>query len=30
MELRASSHYDGFKSNSEMDIKNVFPIYVAS
>ena len=26
MELRRSSHYDGFKSNSESDIKSVFQI----
>ena len=26
MELRISSHYDGFESNSERDIKSVFQI----
>ena len=26
MELRRSSHYDGFESNSERDIKSVFQI----
>ena len=26
MELRRSSHYDGFEINSERDIKNVFQI----
>ena len=26
MELRRSSQYDGFESNSERDIKNVFQI----
>ena len=26
MELRRSSHYDGFEINSEKDIKNVFQI----
>ena len=26
MELRRSSHYDGFDINSEMDIKGVFQI----
>ena len=30
MELRRSSHYDGFKSNSERDIKSVFQIDVAN
>ena len=30
MELRRSSHYDGFKSNSEKDIKSVFQIDVAN
>ena len=29
MELRRSSHYDGFKSNSERDTKIVFQIDVA-
>ena len=29
MELRRSSHYDGFKSNSERGIKSVFQIDVA-
>ena len=28
MELRRNSHYDGFKSNSERDIKSVFQIDV--
>ena len=27
MELRRSSDYDGFESNSERDIKSVFKIY---
>ena len=26
MELRRSSHYDGFENNSERDIKTVFQI----
>ena len=26
MELKRGSHYDGFKSNSEKDIKTVFQI----
>ena len=30
MELRRSSHYDGFKSNSERDIKSVFQTDVAN
>ena len=30
MELRTSSHYDGFKGNYERDIKSVFQIYVAN
>ena len=30
MELRRSSHYDVFKSNSEKDIKDVFQIDVAN
>ena len=30
MELRRSSHDDGFKSNSEKDIKSVFQIDVAN
>ena len=30
MELRRSSHYDGFKSNSERDIKSVFQIDAAN
>ena len=30
MELRRSSHDDGFKSNSERDIKSVFQIDVAN
>ena len=30
MELRRSSHYDGFKSNSERGIKSVFQIGVAN
>ena len=30
MELRRSSHYDGFESNSESDIKIVFQIDVAN
>ena len=29
MELRRSSHYDGFESNSERDIKSVFQIDIA-
>ena len=30
MELRRSSHYDGFNSNYEMDIKSVFQIDVTN
>ena len=30
MELRRSSHYDCFKSDSERDIKSVFQIDVAN
>ena len=30
MELRRSSHYDGFKSNYERDIKSVFQINVGN
>ena len=30
MDLRRRSHYDGFKSNSEKDIKSVFRIDVAN
>ena len=30
MELRRSFHYDGFKSNSERDIKSVFQTDVAN
>ena len=30
MELRRIPHYDGFKSNSERDIKSVFQIDVAN
>ena len=30
MELRRISHYDGFKSSSERDIKSLFQIDVAN
>ena len=30
MEVRRNSHYDGFKSNSERDIKSVFQIDVTN
>ena len=30
MKLRRSSHYDGFKSNSERDVKSVFQIDIAN
>ena len=30
MEFRRISHYDGFQSNSESDIKSVFQIDVAN
>ena len=30
MKLRGSSHYDGFESNSEGDIKVVFQIDISS
>ena len=30
MELRRSSHYDGFKGNSVRDIKSLFQIDVAN